>query len=137
MYRITYGLTEFVQLLSVRHQIQRSTDIGTQQPKFDSVVRQPSSPMWVSIWEQIAGGEQEAYSDCGRRTPTVPKMALAGVMVEDFSARSSAPMAAFKAEIVLCRSLGRWVWDSACMAENGCNCEGTAWCEGCEELREP
>ena len=39
----------------------------------------------------------------------VPKMALTGVMVEAFSARSRAAMAAFKAEIVLCRSLGGWV----------------------------
>ena len=65
------------------------------------------------------------------------KTALADGMVEVFSARSRAAMAAFKAEIVLCRSLGCWVWDSACMVEHGCNCEGTAWCEGCKEGREP
>ena len=41
-----------------------------------------------------------------RRALTVPKVAFAGVMVEDFSARSRAPVATFKAEIVLCRSLG-------------------------------
>ena len=64
-----------------------------------------------------------------RRALTEPKMALAGVMVEVFSARSRAPVAAFKAEIILCRSLGRWLWVSACMVKNGYSCERTAWCE--------
>ena len=64
-------------------------------------------------------------------------MALAGVMVEDFSARSRAAMAAFKAEIVLCRSLDGWLWDSAFMVENRGSCERAAWCEGCEEGPEP
>ena len=67
----------------------------------------------------------------------VPNMTLAGATVEDFSTRFRAAMAAFKSEIVLCRSLGRWLWDSTCMVEHGCNCEGTAWREGCEEGREP
>ena len=72
-----------------------------------------------------------------RRALTVLKTALADGMVEDFSARSRAAMAAFKAEIVLCRSLGHWLWDSACMVENRDSCERAAWCEGCEEHPEP
>ena len=67
----------------------------------------------------------------------VPNMTLAGATVEDFSTRFRVAMAGFKAEIVLCRSLGRWLWDSACMVENRDSCERAAWCEGCEEYPEP
>ena len=82
--------------------------------------------------------ENEKYTlIVARKALKVPKTALADGMVEDFSARSRAAMAAFKAEIVLCRSLGHWLWDSACMVENRDSCERAAWREGCEEGREP
>ena len=43
-----------------------------------------------------------------RRTATVPKTALAGVMLEIFSARSMASMAAFNVETAPSRPVGRW-----------------------------
>ena len=48
-----------------------------------------------------------------RRMTTVPKTALAGVMLEIFSARSMALMAAFNAETTPSRPL----WDLVAMAE--------------------
>ena len=71
-----------------------------------SVVRQPSNPTRVSIWSKSLKESKKHTLIVGRRALTEPKMALAGVMVEVFSARSRAPVAAFKTEIVLCRSLG-------------------------------
>jgi len=50
-----------------------------------------------------------------RRTLTVAKTAFAGVMLEIFSARSMASMAAFNKETALSRPFGRW--DSVAMVE--------------------
>ena len=50
-----------------------------------------------------------------RRTPTVAKTALAGVMLEIFSARSMASIAAFNKETEFSRPFGRW--DSVAMVE--------------------
>jgi len=67
-----------------------------------------------------------------RRTLTVAKTALAGVMLEIFSARSMVSMAAFNKETALSRPFGRW--DSVAMVGTQGSCEelvggGT----GCEE----
>ena len=50
-----------------------------------------------------------------RRTPTVAKRAFAGVMLEIFSARFMASMAAFSKETAFSRPFGRW--DSVTMVE--------------------
>ena len=50
-----------------------------------------------------------------RRMPTVAKTAFAGVILEIFSARSMASMAAFNKETAFSRSFGRW--DSVAMVE--------------------
>ena len=52
--------------------------------------------------------EEKSTLIIARRTLTVAKTALAGVMLEIFSARSMASMAAFNKETVFSRSFGRW-----------------------------
>ena len=58
-----------------------------------------------------------------RRTPTVAKAALAGVMLEIFSARFIASMAAFNKETVFFRPFGRW--ELVAMVETQGSCEET------------
>jgi len=70
-----------------------------------------------------------------RITLTVPKTALAGVILESSFARFRASMVAFNAEIVFSRPLGHW--DSACMVETRGSCEGSVEREGCEKGFEP
>ena len=71
----------------------------------------------MSIWRKSLEESKKHTLIVARRALTEPKTALAGAMVEVFSARSRAPVAAFKAEIVLSRSLCGWLWDSAFMVE--------------------
>ena len=64
-----------------------------------------------------------------RRTPTAPKAALAGVMLEISFTRFTASIVAFNAEMAPSRSFGRW--DLASMVEAwGCR-EKTVWRERC------
>ena len=60
-----------------------------------------------------------------RRTPTVAKTAFAGVMLEIFSARSMASMAAFNKETVFSRPFGRR--DSVAMVETEGSYEEAVW----------
>jgi len=70
-----------------------------------------------------------------RRALAEPKTVLAGGILEIFSARFTASMAAFSAEIAPSRPSGRC--DSAFIVETGGGCERTVRCEGCDEGREP
>ena len=66
-----------------------------------------------------------------RRALTVPKTALAGVMLETSFARFIASMATFSEEIVPPRSFGRWDIASMIDAPNSSGCGGRCGrCDG-------
>jgi len=65
----------------------------------------------------------------------VAKTALAGVILEIFSARSMVSMAAFNEETVLSRPFGRW--DLAAMVETQGSCEEAVGEQAVRKSRNP
>ena len=70
-----------------------------------------------------------------RRIVTVPKTALAGVMLEISLARLRASMAIFSEERMASRPFGRW--DSVVIVEVQGSCEKAARCGSSEEESGP
>lgn len=69
--------------------------------------------------EQIIAGVEHTLIIV-RRVLTDPKTCFAGAIIEVFSARFKASMAAFKDEMTTSRSLGRWDPVSMVEARGGC-----------------
>jgi hypothetical protein len=132
--RFTHAVVEVVQPLPVQSPVQGGTDVNASQPKFDviCIVDHRVLGAFQSVFDQQEAG-RELTLIIARITPTEPKTALAGVILESSFARFKASMAAFNDEIVLSRPLGRW--DSASMVETQVVAREVCGVklEGCEE----
>jgi hypothetical protein len=108
IYRIAHRLAEVVHLLPIHSPLEGSADIGTEYPELD-VIHALIIDSWLRMnSEHLIAEERKHTLIMVRRALTVPKAALAGVMLEIFSARFMASMAAFNEETAFSRPFGRW-----------------------------
>ena len=133
---LAHRVVEIVQFLPAQPPVQGGTDICTGQPKFDVV--HLVGHLVLSAFQSTIDQQKTRRKltlIIVRITLTVPKTALAGVMLDASFARFKASTATFNAVIVPSRSLGRW--DPAFMVETrGCG-ERTVQRGGREEDLEP
>jgi len=88
---------------------------------------------WSNIWTRCVSLLRYTRTLLSRHRE--PKTALTGGILENFSARFKASMAAFNAEMVPSRPL--CLWDSASMVETQGHCGRTMASKGGEEGSEP
>ena len=105
---LTHRGIEIIQPLPSQSPIEGGTNISTGQSKFD-VILLVDQGVLVALRSTIDQQKtrRKLTLIVTRITLTEPKTALAGVILENSFAKFKSPMAAFNAEIVLSRPLGR------------------------------
>ena len=110
IYCVAHRLAEIVQLLSVHSPVEGPTDIGAEQSDLD-VIRFVDHRVLLCVSPENLPAYEERTSRTlimVRRMVTVPKTALAGVMLEISFARFRASMAILSEERTASRPFGRW-----------------------------
>ena len=122
--RLAHRSVEIIQHLPVQYPSEGCTDVGTGQPKFDTIG--PVDQLVLGPFQSTIGRQETRRKPTlivERMTLTEPKTALAGAIVEASLARFKVSMALFNADIVSSRSLG--CWDPTSMVGTRCSRERT------------